>query len=269
MTSTQATNSRDRNARSRRRGRDRGQSQQTGQGIYAPQTIQHLPTLPWDHREQQQTIVAEVNHFALRLFHGEPGHPYDNRSRPAGFLLNYILTRFRGEHLPLAMKCAADLMANTPSGRGTVKMYRETARVALDADNRQEWLTALLRAIEIETFEYVVNRIQGTSAGARSRKIQAIKRDLITATSVLEATDSQRRLAICLICQLAIQVTQDNYEHVPERLQRCIQLLGDELGMQDAATQLTGGIIDEASWTMHDTPSRHETATLAGASGIR
>jgi hypothetical protein len=223
----------------------RGLSRGSTPGFYTSEAISQLPNLPWS-KAGQSDVVAHVDTFAVRLFRGESGHLDEERSRPAGTLLTYILTRFQGSHLPLALEKMSYYMAETPVTPGIIQVFQQTASTASDGGNTQVWLTSLVRAIEYGTLSYVFQRIQGVSAKALTRQLAAIKRDLQTATTVLKATDSTRRLAICLICQIALQVTQSQYDNVPERLQECIKLLGKEFGMQDVAQQLASGIIDSA-----------------------
>jgi len=228
-----------------------GKSRSPNGNFYSATTTSQLPNLPWN-QAGQKDVVAHVDSFAVRLFRGEPGQLQEERSRPAGILLTYILTRFQGSHLPLALEKMSYYMAETPVAPSVIRVFQQTAQIASDSGNTQVWLTSLVRSIEYGTLNYVFQRIQGMPAKSISRQLAAIKRDLQTAIAVLKATDSQRRLAICLICQIALQVTQSQYDSVPERLQECIELLGKEFGMQDAAKQLAGGIVqmpDEAHAT--------------------
>jgi hypothetical protein len=229
-----------------------GKSRTPNASFYTASTISQLPNLPWD-KAGQKDVVAHVDSFAVRFFRGEPGQLQEERSRPAGILLTYILTRFQGSHLPLALEKMSYYMAETPVTPGVIRVFQQTAQVASDSGNTKVWLTSLVRSIEYGTLNYVFQRIQGTPAKALSRQLAAIKRDLQTAITVLQATDSKRRLAICLICQIALQVTQSQYDGVPERLQECIELLGREFGMQDAAKQLASGIV-QVSDEAHATP---------------
>jgi hypothetical protein len=237
---------------SRRSGQgDRSTSREPGSSsanFYSTESIQQLPSLPWDRREQTE-IVTHFDHFSTRFFRGAPGHPEQERSRPAGILLSYIPTRFQGQHLPSAMERLSVLVADMPQlTRGTVQLFQQTARIAADNGDRQTWLTATVRAIEYGTAAYVLDCIQGRSPRSLASRARAIQRDLQAAITVLEATNSQRRLAICYICDLAIKVTQGNYNQVPDQLRQCIELLGSAFGMQDLAKQLTSGIMDEETW---------------------
>jgi hypothetical protein len=253
-----------------RRSGQHGRSTSRGAGssspsFYSTKSIQQLPSLPWDRREQTE-IVSHFDHFSTRFFRGAPGHPEQDRSRPAGILLSYIPTRFQGSHLPSAMERLSVLVADMPQlTPGTVQLFQQTAQIAADQGDRQTWLTATVRAIEYGTAAYVLDCIQGQSPRSLATRAHAIQRDLQAAITVLEATNSQRRLAICYICDLAIRVTQGNYSQVPEQLRKCIELLGSAFGMQDVAKQLTSGIMDEESWApeIAATSSRQLTSTTS------
>jgi len=240
-------------AESDRRGQQGGRAGNRGRGsssagFYSTQTIQQLPPLPWDRREQTE-IVAHFAHFSTRFFRGATGHPEQDRSRPAGILLSYIPTRFQGSHLPSAMERLSVLVADMPQlAPGTVQLFQQTAQIAANQGDRQTWLTATVRAIEYGTAAYVLDCIHGRSTRSLASRARAIQRDLQAAITVLEATNSQRRLAICYICDLAIKVTQGDYSQVPDRLRQCIELLGSAFGMQDAAKQLTSGMMDDQTW---------------------
>jgi hypothetical protein len=232
--------------------------------FYSPQVINSLPYLPWNRREQTE-IVAHFSHFSTRFFRGAPNHPEQERSRPAGILLSYILTRFQGPHLPSAMERLSTLVADMPQlTPGTVTLFQQTGQIASNQQDRQAWLTATVRSIEYGTVAYVLDSIQGASPRSLQSRAHAIQRDLQAATTVLEATNSQRRLAICYICDLAMQVTQGNYAQVPDRLRQCIELLGSAFGMQDVAKQLTSGIVNADEWTSEITSS--SPRQLAGIS---
>ncbi len=226
---------------------------------YSTASISQLPSLPWN-RPDQTAIVAHFSHFSLRFFRGETGRPEQDRSRPAGFLLSYIPTRFQGSHLPSAMERMAYLQAEMPQlTPGTVKLFRQAAQVAANQGDRQTWLTATIRAIEYGTAELVLDYVQGIHGRSISPRARAIQRDLQAAITVLESTDSEKRLAICYICALAISLTQRDYDQVPERLRKCIELLGSAFGMQDAAKQLTSGLVsnDDESWISTQSSARH------------
>jgi len=266
-TSSTSSGSGTRNDSSRRSGggRNNRPSRSSEAGPYSDQAIQQLPGLPWDRREQTE-IVAHFAHFSTRFFRGKAGHPEEERSRPAGFLLSYILTRFQGPHLPSAMERMAVLEADLPQlTPGTVRLFRQTAQVAASQGDRNTWLTATVRAIEYGTAEYVHAYIQGTPAKSLISRARAIQRDLQAAITVLEVTDSKRRLAICYDCDLAIKVTQGDYSQVPELLRQCINLLGQAFGMDDIAKQLMSGIVTEEQWTA-STPAAQQHLVTAHSS---
>jgi hypothetical protein len=249
--------------RSSRRGRRQGQH--TEAGFYSEERIRSMPTLPWD-TAQVKTVVAQLNHFAERFFRGELHQPFDQRSKPTADLLLFIPTCFQGPDQTLATEIMAYYMGETPVNPGVVKIFRQNALNASRDGHHQAWLSNLVRAIEIDTLRYVQMRIDGRPVIALRHLETAIQRDLTSVIPVLEAMNSTRRLAIALICQIALQISQGNYDRLPQRLARCIQALGDEFSMQDAAKQLTSGLKNEDEWTpAHDAGTGQTAGAHAAA----
>lgn len=255
------------------RDRQRGQgpqsqpgSQASQAGFYSEQRIASLPGLPWQPAEAK-TVVARTSDLSNRLFRGEPQRPYEERSRPGGVLLQFILTCFSGTHQIEAMEKMGYLLGETPINEGVVSTFRQTARLAQDAEKQELWLTNQVRAIEYGTLILVNRRIHGASARTLRSQAHAIDRDIRTVLPVLEAMGSTRRLAITHICQVALGVSMGEYERVITRLERAINELGQEFDMQTAAQQLTSGLMSEAEWA--ETGSAYGQSSGQRAFGAR
>jgi hypothetical protein len=225
--------------------------------FYTRERIARMPELPWPTAKAKEA-VSLFDHLAVRLFRGEPGEPHEQRSRPGGVLLLAIPTFFRGPHQALALGKMAYYLAETPLEQGIPSVFGQAARIAGDADT-ETWASSTVRAIEYGTLEYVSSRIRGVSTRGLSRQAQAIRSNLRSVIPVLKATKSNKLLAICRICEIALQiVSQNDYTDVAMWLDECIKLLGTSFKMQSAADQLTDLlVVDEAITAASEQQGRH------------